>query len=130
MSDSSSADFNASVQPVIDWRTFGELAELMEDQLGALLLRHVRATDQYLQTIQAALKADDYLTARAAVHPLKSSHQQIGAVQVAAIAAQIENLCAAQNPDKIIVHELAGILAGKLQETQDILRERSYLPAR
>lgn len=98
----------------LDMMAFNAFADLMEDSLSEVLVRHLKVAQNYMQSIHAALDAGDMKAASKAAHPLKSSSQQIGAMKVAALAKEIEYEAGAGSAN---VAQLKG-LVGELEQAQ------------
>jgi HPt (histidine-containing phosphotransfer) domain-containing protein len=86
---------------VLDLSIFNSLCELLGDQITTVLEHHCQATDDYMKAIDKGLEASNYNAMNKAAHPIKSSHQQIGALHAAAIAQLIETACKQGSPDPL-----------------------------
>lgn len=102
----------------LDMTTFNAFLELMGDEAFPTLKKHCDIAQDYLQAITHALKKRDYTAAAAAAHPLKSSSQQIGAVEVSGVAKRIEHMCRSADPDAQILHDLLASLALYQQQAE------------
>lgn len=91
----------------LDMEVFNAFAELMGENLSMILVRHLETVAEYLKTIHGSLDNGDFKAMSYAAHPLKSSSQQIGAMKVAGIAAEIEHRANAAAPDIAQLRALA-----------------------
>jgi HPt (histidine-containing phosphotransfer) domain-containing protein len=97
---------NGNNENIIDQKTFNEFLELVEDAAPMILEKHFEVAKNYLQAINIALDAKNYTAMANSAHPLKSSSQQIGAVMVGKLAAQMEKIGQNPEPDLVILRDL------------------------
>jgi len=109
-------------QPILDDILFREFCHLMEAQLQPVLARHETVAQEYINTIRTALSQRDTQRLRQAAHPLKSSHQQIGALRVSSLAAEMEAIAGSDEADWQRLSELLPELELAHQETLAAIR--------
>jgi len=97
----------ANLADVMDRQVWSGFLELVGDQAAGVLHKHCGIARGYLRAIHAALDAKNYKAVADAVHPLKSSSQQIGALEVARLAARIEEMCRGSAPNPFVLQDLA-----------------------
>ncbi|MDH3659937.1 MAG: ATP-binding protein [Alphaproteobacteria bacterium] len=106
---------------VIDQSCLDEMRELMGDQFKAMLGIYLEDAVNYLDQIDAGLDTKDAKTIATAAHPLKSSSQEMGIVELSGIAKKIEENARLADKGE---HNLAGIgpLVGQLHSSFDKAR--------
>jgi len=83
--------------PHIDTETVEELRELMEEDFDILIQTYLRDSSVRMEELKALLDGDDSDKARNVAHILKGSSSNIGAPDISAIAAKMED--SAKNGD-------------------------------
>jgi CheY-like chemotaxis protein len=77
---------------IVDVSAFGQLRELMGDELRDVVHMYLTDTPQLLANISDAITKGDASTLRRCAHSVKSSSHAVGAVGVAQVASMLERL--------------------------------------
>ena len=91
---------------VMDDETFNTFLGIVGVQAGEILQKHCEISQIYLQSMQEALAKKDFNVIVDAAHPLKSSSQQIGAIDVANLAMRIEEMGKLPAPNTLVLRDL------------------------
>ena len=87
---SSNAADTTAMPPVLDQKVLSELREIMEDDYVSLLRTYLRNAPQLLGAIRVAIARDDVEAVVIPVHSLKSSSANVGAMDLSALARDME----------------------------------------
>lgn len=115
---------NEAALPVLDAEIFADFAALMGESLAAILSRHQSTTTQEIAALQTAVTTADMAAVARIAHPLKSSCQQMGLLQLAEIARMLEAMALAPTPDPTWLQPLAARLPQCWEEAQAALKNR------
>lgn len=108
---SSASEGEKIVNPgdIFDLQVLNAFLELIGDESEAVLRKHCEVADNYLKTIRESLDKNDFKAMADAAHPLKSSSRQIGAKDVAEVAAKIEQIGRAVEKDYLKLQEAVAL---------------------
>src|SRR5471032_1184365 len=112
----------------VDRALFGKLRELLGSTLAHAVTPFLEDTPVYLDELEQALRSGDIETARARAHALKGSSGNLGAVLLAQLAGQAEQLAIAHQLPRIVAllpalraayHDVAGFLSAEIGPGHD-----------
>jgi CheY-like chemotaxis protein/HPt (histidine-containing phosphotransfer) domain-containing protein len=112
---------------VLDVAMFDMLSELMGDALKGILSRHLETATGYIATIETALKEQDFNKLAMAAHPLKSSSQQIGALNVAKAAGELERMAREASPNILMMRPFVRQLSQLQADAAAAIKARMQL---
>ena len=98
--------YTPELSDILEIPIFDFFLEIVGKQAVTILNKHCKVARGYLITIQRALEEQDYNTMANTAHPLKSSSQYIGAIEIAEIASQIEQIGRTSTPDIFVLQNL------------------------
>ena len=95
---------------VLNAEIFSAFSGFVGENCARILSKYLETAEEYMQTILSTEQSGDFTALAQIVHPLRSSSQQIGAVKVAKLASQIEDIATSGIPDagqlKILVQQV------------------------
>src|SRR5471032_2045039 len=112
----------------VDRALFGKLRELLGSTLAHAVPPFLEDTPVYLDELEQARRSGDIETARARAHALKGSSGNLGAVLLAQLAGQAEQLAIAHQLPRIVAllpalraayHDVAGFLSAEIGPGHD-----------
>ena len=112
-----------SIQPDFDWQQLRQLAGEDADFETELLTMFLADADDSLQQLGAAIASEDIQATEDLAHSLRGASANVGAIALAQVASQIENL--ARNGEVTGTAELLGQLHYYCQNIQLQLRNRA-----
>lgn len=77
----------------LDFEMVNEAREVMQDKFPLMVEYFLEDANSYLATVETAITKQDLDTIRTAVHTMKSSSRQLGAIKLSALANEMENIC-------------------------------------
>jgi signal transduction histidine kinase/CheY-like chemotaxis protein len=108
---SSNVDYNVAhnttsnmEESVLDKGVLGELFDIMEKEAIQLLQEYLRNAHELLKNIESAIRNNDITMLTLPAHTLKSSSANVGAMQVSAIAKQLEIIGREKNFNEATVY--------------------------
>lgn len=112
-----------SIQPDFDWQQLRQLAGEDADFETELLTMFLSEADESLQQLGAAIASEDIQVTEDLAHSLRGASANVGAIALAQVASQIENL--ARNGEMSGTVELLAQLHHHCQNIQLQLRSRA-----
>lgn len=106
---------------IVDMAVFNDFLELIGKNSEMILKKHCEIAQKYIIGIGKELSKNSYKAVADFAHPLKSSSQQIGAMKVAGIAADIEKICREDNVNAKILIELLEQLKYQQELIEDFI---------
>jgi len=89
------SETNPAIGPTLDKRTLEELKDIMEDEFDDLVQTFIKDAPIRIYEIRDGIQAHDTKAVWYAAHSLKSSAANLGAVQLPALAKELEMLAKA-----------------------------------
>ncbi|MEQ1704987.1 MAG: ATP-binding protein [Rickettsiales bacterium] len=120
-SGQSEGGFSVEMSDVFEMSVFNYFQEVMGVESAKTLLKHCEVAFGYITAIKKALEEQDYDSVANAAHPLKSSSQYIGAMEVAEIAGNIEKMCRTQAVDVTVLYDLVRQLEYKQNMVEQVI---------
>lgn len=111
-------------------KTLEYLRQMVGNSFDSILEHYVQGSENSVATIQQALSNQDYTALMRAAHSLKSSSAQLGAMELSAIAKELEALSRTILPDdddlRITIAELTEKLAYTHRQTLIALKNYTH----
>jgi signal transduction histidine kinase/DNA-binding response OmpR family regulator len=111
-------------------KTLEYLHQMVGNSFDSILEHYVQGSENSVATIQQALSNQDYTALMRAAHSLKSSSAQLGAMELSAIAKELEALSRTILPDdddlRITIAELTEKLAYTHRQTLIALKNHTH----
>ncbi len=90
----------------MDYHAWDMFLQIVGSNAAAILHKHCAIAEGYVHTIGMAIEQKNFKAMADAAHPLKSASQQIGVLEVAKLAANIEKIGRSDAPDAAILLDL------------------------
>ncbi len=108
----------------LDFAIFNEFIDIIEDDAGRILDKHCEIAREYLWSASVGLEKHDFNAVKHAVHPLKSSSMQIGAIEVANLCLDIEKIVRESMPDAALLRCKLSALEQRQHEVEHAILKR------
>ena len=115
--------YTPELSDILEMKIFNYFLKIVGKEATTILRKHCEIAKGYINTIKNALDEKDYITMSNTAHPLKSSSQYIGAIEVAKLASKIEEMGKISMPDKFILQDLIHQLEYKQNLVEKVINQ-------